>query len=349
MKFKVYKLHFTAPLHISNQRNDGSVSLKTIQSDTLYAALTACLAKVGEALPVGGDFGCAISSLFPYYERKASEDYEGKLVYFLPMPLQSRMPELEDVALAKKVKRVQWVDSALYGSLLSGEQFFDGKKGKTDQIHGVYVTEAKLPLDFVKSDVMQRASVADRTGTGDAMPFYIDRITFRYDSGLYFIATGDTAMLDRALNLLKQEGLGTDRHVGFGYFDVEEDEMEIDVPQNTKYMVSLSLFIPEENEKKDASEENGGQLKSLLNDEYIAYDFVRRGGWITTYPHNTLRKNVIYGFVPGSVFCKIDKMPMIDNVPVIGKIVDLKPNVGSGSPEHSIWRNGKAIMLPINI
>lgn len=341
MEFKTYKLHFTAPLHINNSRSDESVSLKTIESDTLYAALTACLAKVGNVgKDFKGNFEFAISSLFPFYQQK---DKDGKTVqqdYFLPMPLQARMPELKDVSLAKKVKKVQWVDSQLYGELLQGKRFFDGEKGKMNWIQGPYLTKTPLPQDkdgsrdFVKSDVMQRASVADRTGKGDAVPFYIDRITFRYDSGLYFLATGNTAKLDEALHLLQEEGLGADRHVGFGYFDVEKGSLDIDTPKDAKHVVSLSLFIPESQE----------QLKNLLNSNDVAYDFVRRGGWITTEPYNTFRKNVIYGFLPGSVFCNINQQES-----EFGRIVDLKPAIGDLTPEHSIWRNGKAIMLPINI
>ena len=41
--FKVYKLQFSSPLHISNQHEDDDVSQKTILSDTMYAALTSCL------------------------------------------------------------------------------------------------------------------------------------------------------------------------------------------------------------------------------------------------------------------------------------------------------------------
>lgn len=338
MEFKTYKLHFTAPLHINNQRSDESVSLKTIQSDTLYAALTACLAKVGEELPNDGDFGFTISSLFPFYQQKDDKGNVVEFAYFLPMPLQARLPELKDVALAKKVKKVQWVDSQLYGDLLQGKHFFDGPDDKIDQIKGPYLTKTFLPQDkdgsrdFVKSDVIQRASVADRTGKGDAMPFYIDRITFRYDSGLYFLADGDTSRLDRALRLLKEEGLGTDRHIGFGYFDVEEGTLDIKTPEKAKHMVSLSFFIPE----------NRDQLAELLASDVVAYDFTRRGGWITTEPYNTLRKNVIYGFLPGSVFCNINKL-------TCGTIVDLKPAIETNPPLHPIWRNGKSIMLPIEL
>ena len=52
--YKRYKLHFTSPLHIADRHEDESISLKTIQSDTLYAALTSCLAKTGETIPEDG-------------------------------------------------------------------------------------------------------------------------------------------------------------------------------------------------------------------------------------------------------------------------------------------------------
>jgi CRISPR/Cas system CSM-associated protein Csm4 (group 5 of RAMP superfamily) len=82
-----------------------------------------------------------------------------------------------------------------------------------------------------------------------------------------------------------------------------------------------------------------------LNSERVAYDFVRRGGWITTYPYITLRKNAIYGFVPGSVFHKDEE----GSATVIGKIVDLKPKTTDMEISHHIWRNGKAIMIPIKL
>ncbi len=82
-----------------------------------------------------------------------------------------------------------------------------------------------------------------------------------------------------------------------------------------------------------------------MKSNIIAYDFTRRGGWVTTYPYNTLRKNAIYGFLPGSMFSKEANSPCVP----IGKIVDLNPDMGEESPEHPVWRNGKAIMIPINI
>lgn len=335
--FNIYKLHFTAPLHISDQHEDFGNSQKIIHSDTLYAALMACLAKMGESLPDDGDLGFTVSSLFPYFQK----DENSTPTYFLPIPMQAKQAELADASMAKKVKKIQWVDSALYASVLSGDSLFDGTGKNVPNIQESYLTAYKLQEDingskeFMSSEVSQRVTLKSRTGEEDARPYYVDKILFRYHAGLYFIAEGDTALLEKALSVLSMEGIGTDRNVGFGFFDYTKDKITIDSPQSANYQLSLSLFIPESQE----------QLSSLMNSEYVAYDFVRRGGWITTYPYMTLRKNAIYGFLPGSVFRKeSDKAAS-----VIGKIADLKPEKTDVKIEHHIWRNGKAIMLPINL
>ena len=335
--FKIFKLHFTAPLHISDQHDDLGNSQKIIQSDTLYAALMSCLAKNGEDLPEDGELGFTVSSLFPYFQK----DKDSSPVYFLPIPMQSRQADLADVTKAKTVKKVQWIDSNLYSSVLSGESLFDGTDSYIPYIQGNYLTTYELPEDingskeFVRSEVSQRVTLMSRTGEEDAKPFYVDKILFRYDAGLYFIVEGDTSLLEKALHLLSLEGIGTDRNVGYGFFEYTADTLSIDLPKEANHQLSLSLLIPESKE----------QLEMLLNSECVAYDFVRRGGWITTYPYMTLRKNAIYGFVPGSVFRKDEG----ESATVIGKIVDLKPETVDVEITHHVWRNGKAIMLPIEL
>ena len=329
--FNIYKLHFTSPLHISDRRDDYGKSLRTIQSDTMYAALTDVLAKTGHTIKDDGDLGFAISSLFPYYQ----ESEETEPVYFLPMPFQTHMPELKDVAMAKMVKKVKWVDNSLYSKVLQGISLFEESEEYVKQIQSSYLTGRVLPAsidgskDFINSKVFQRVKKEDRTGQEDALPYYIDRITFRDLSGLFFMVVGDTALLDEALKVLALEGIGTDRHVGLGAFEYLKDEINIEIPSKADYQVSLSLFIPETPE----------QLKMLLASDKVAYDFERRGGWIT---NTTYRKDAIYGFLPGSVFCNT-------GYNIIGKIANLQPKDENGQPmtPHPIWRNGKSIMLPI--
>ena len=78
----------------------------------------------------------------------------------------------------------------------------------------------------------------------------MERIFFKDHSGMYFIAEGDnTKLLEKGLEILQHEGIGTDRNVGNGYFEFSKDEIELDLPENAKYSMNLSLFLPEKQEQ----------------------------------------------------------------------------------------------------
>jgi len=323
-KFKVYKLHFKTPLHLGDERDDYSISLKTIHSDTMYSALISSLAKMGNDIPQDGDLGFTISSLFPFYQ----ENEESNANYFFPKPLKQTMPKLKDISKAKDVKKVLWLDKYYFEKIINGTSLFEDDES-INCIKGEYLTEANIEKDFISSQVFPRVTVS-RSGQEDAKPFYMEKIFFTDNSGLFFIAQGETDLLEKALNLLQHEGIGTDRNVGNGFFEYTTDEIEINLPKDSVNIMSLSLFIPEDQQ----------QLVKMFEGENVAYDFVRRGGWITTPPYNTYRKNAIYAFLPGSVFNNRSSETH-------GKIVDLKPEIEHANFSHSIWRNGKAIFIPI--
>lgn len=327
-KFKVYKLHFTTPLHIGDERDDYSISLKTYQSDAMYAALTACLAKVGRQIPENGDLGFTISSLFPFYQKEEASDP----VYFFPKLLKQRLPDLKDLNNAKKIKKVGWIDVSLSEKMIHGEL----KMGDNiiDNIQGDFLSTQKIDKDFISSQVAQRVTVS-RDFSKDAEPFYMDRVYFKDNSGLFFIADGNIGLLEKALEVLKDEGIGTDRNIGNGFFTVSDDEIEINLPESD-YVSNLSMFCPESEE----------QLKEMLDDKHVAYDFTKRGGWITHAPHNTIRKNTIHMFTPASVFKVSNKRSGVD---VVGKIVDLNPRYSYPGIEHPVWRNGKSLIIPVKI
>ena len=331
--FKIYKLHFTSPLHIESRQGDSSVSMTTVCSDTFYAAITSCLAKRGDQVPDDGDLGFTVSSLFPYYQK----DETDSPVFFLPMPLPLKRANLLDVSFAKKLKKIQWVDASIFGEMISGLNGFDTDK-HVHEIQGAYLTEEELKeaadgsREFVVSEVSQRVCIKSRTGEEDAKPYFVDKILFRYHSGLYFIVEGDTSKLEAALQMLSLEGIGTDRNVGYGFFEYSVDTLSLETPTQANHQINLSLMIPE----------SENQLRQMMDSDLVAYDFVRRGGWITTSPYNTLRKNAIYAFLPGSVFKNVMKDPAAP----VGKIVNLAPNMGEMTPDHPVWRSGRSIVLP---
>ncbi len=336
-KFTIFRLHFSAPLHLGNEREDYAESLGIIHSDSLYAALTAALFKVGWKPPENfeGHLGCTISSLFPFYQKEKETP-----VYFFP---KSRKQEIMDEGLLedhKKIKKIKWLDKEFFEAYAQGKSlqklYSMGKTGKNDEneFHkGEYFTQAAIPENFISKQVFPRVTVS-RNGKDDADPFYMERLFFSDHSGMFFLAEGDTTLLDKGLRILEQEGIGTDRNVGNGFFKYEKDTLELELPDNSSYQMNLSLFLP--TEKK--------QLQEQLDDQ-AAYTFKKRGGWVSTPPYNTIRKNRIYMFEEGSVFkADIDK-PMID-----GRIVNLKPDTSKLPADlqgiHNIWRSGEAIFIP---
>ncbi len=328
--FNIYKLHFTSSVHLGDARDDYGVSLKTIASDTMYAALISCLAKLGKEIPKDGDLGCTISSLFPFYQKdKADED----AVFFFPKPLKQTLPPSKKaVEERKKIKKIAWLDTTFFSKILQGEQLFNEQTIGGNAIQGEFMTDVPVDKDFITSQVSPHVTVS-RDCSEDAKPFYMDRIAFKDYSGLYFIADGDVLLLEKALNLLQYEGIGTDRNVGNGYFEYEADTIDLEIPENSDHAVSLSSFLPESKE----------QLRTMLESDDVAYDFQRRGGWITTPPNNTLRKNVIYAFTAASVFRR-----QCDGVETLGQVgIDLMPNLPMVT--HPVWRCGRALFLPIKV
>lgn len=324
--FSIYKLHFTTPVHLGDMRDDYGISLKAMASDTMYAALIACLAKQGICIPHDGDLGCTISSLFPFYQ----ESRDAAHILFFPKPMKQSLPTIDKaIEQRKKIKKIAWLDLAYFNKTLNGTPLFNKENISTD-IHGEYLTDSMIDDHFISSQVSARVSVS-RTGDEEARPFYMDRVMFKGYSGLFFIVKGNTELLDKAMALLQHEGIGTDRNVGNGYFEYDTDTLEIDIPQASGFTMSLSSFIPE----------SSGQLNDMLNSEAVAYDFQRRGGWITTPPHNTLRKNVIHAFSAASVFKKDCK-----GVEIMGRVgVDLCPTILKDT--HPVWRCGRALFIPI--
>ena len=319
-QYSLYRLRFTSFIHLGNNRDDYGTSLLSYASDSIYAALTATLAKSGDKIPGDGDLGCVVSALFPFYQK----DQETPAVLFFPTPLviERRSSDAEN---GKSIKRIQWVDLDYLSEVLHGEDPFT-QKSIHEHICGAFLSSQKCIPTFVHSEVIRRVNVS--RNFEESIPFFMDRISFSDYSGLFFLAEGDTTVIDRALPLLSSEGIGTDRSVGNGHFLFEKDSLTLNLPEDAGYGLSLSTLIPESEQ----------QLSTFLSGSSAAYELSRRGGWISTPPNLTSRKNCIYAFTPGSVLYGLSSGQ--------GTIVDLAP---SKQFPHPVWRCGKALVLPILI
>lgn len=329
MNYTIYRLYFDGPLHISDVRSDYGSGVNIMHSDSFYAALIAAMAKIKS--DVLADLGCTISSLFPFTSSK-----EKDLIYFFPKPLLDlkHFTSFDDI---KKLKRIEWLDKDYFQKVLNGSRL-DNINEHT--IKEIYLTEAGIEKGFITKQVVPRVAVprSREENDGDTNIFYIEKTYFKKGSGLYFLLEGDTKVLEKALNVLQHEGIGTDRNVGFGHFTFEKDEkFSLKVSESSDFRISLSLFNPG----------SYSALDKMLQNPSSAWEVVKRGGWVTSDGNNGVRKKSVYMFKEGSIFYT----PELQSL-TAGKVdLDLKPDNTEDfvPPGHPVWRCGRSIFLPIKI
>ncbi|HOK50487.1 MAG TPA: type III-A CRISPR-associated RAMP protein Csm4 [Bacteroidales bacterium] len=332
---RIVRLTFTSPLHISNVRGDYDISERVVHSDTIYSAIIEAWNVLGlnSFIPSSNNstLGFSISSLFPFYYNKENN----KFIYFLPRPASFK-PSV-DISINKKVKKIEYIDNEFFKELQKNGQLAIDEKN----IKGSFYTQESIDSSLIQSNVVSRVRVP--RSQGDAQPFYTERIYFKENAGLYFFLQYESESVEiyksliSALDYLKDEGIGTDRHIGNGMFIYEiDDNAEIIhfTGIDTEYALNLSLYIPESHEKIQ---------KSL--DEKCYFEILTRGGWITTYPYLTLRKKYVRAIKEASV--------LKTQAGIYGKIADISPD-RTKLPDvfksiHPIYRIGRAIWVPIKI
>ncbi len=324
-EYQIRKLKFLSPLHLSNGANFYDQSNKVLQSDTIKSAIFVASLQLGyELIEAKALFdGCRVSSAFPYY----------KTEYFFPKPM-CRIQEIEDIEKERQgkiLKKIKYLGRTYFEDLING----GNRHIKTAHIFdGEYVTDTELINNgdtILKSGIAQRVTI-EPDHQDETTTFYTERLFFGDEAGLYFFVDFDSehiqGMFDQALHLLGDNGIGTDRSVGNGNFEVlkGQSSLVLDVPNgDSTELINLSLFCPERTE-----------LNNNLLDR-SSYQLIKRGGYIASpeqIDNITIRKKSVYMFDVGSVFPKTD---------LKGKIVDLKPDY---EPlKHSIYRDGRPFFV----
>ncbi|MEA5461606.1 type III-A CRISPR-associated RAMP protein Csm4 [Arcicella sp. LKC2W] len=328
--FEVIYFEFTAPLHISNARaDDYGVSEKTIHSDTIHAAIMQSWAILGKTEWIKAIPDFTISSLFPFTPKLKTNE----MVHFFAKPFLKPNAGKSEVRTedAKKFKKIKYVDIPHFESYISNKEV----ASTTDSIQDSYQTFDAIDKDFMTSDVQPRIK-RPRDEQQDSKPFYTERIFFKKGSGMFCLVQYENESIRKqvkaALNLLAENGIGTDRAVGNGQFKVSFGKIDIEIAENTNYAMNMSLFCPE----------SKSNLAEILEDKNVKYEIIKRGGWLSE-PHNKLRKRSIYMFKEGSVF-RINAAKPFSK----GKTVDLLPALPS-KIENPIYRVGKALFLPVKL
>jgi CRISPR type III-A-associated RAMP protein Csm4 len=321
--YNIIKLKNLSPLHIGTGKENYDFSSSGLHSDTLSSALAAIRATQGKS----GDTehfidSFIISSAFPYWKNN----------FFLPKvqgKIKVRVNGEDEHISRKSLKKIAYIEKGIWGELSKGEEVVVEKW----QLKGQFLVSHNDFDGVFRKNVNQRVFVP-RDGEGETEPFFFEWNYFHPDAGVYCLIDCEAALLPEIVSLFEQlgdNGLGTDKNVGGGKFDVETDTIEIDDVVDANYRMIFSLYIPTETEITALDLKNS-RFNLLLRGGYLA------GSSEENFRH--LKKKSVYMFNEGSVF------PV--KMSLKGKIVDLKPD-WNDEKMHPVYRSGKPFNLPVKI
>ncbi|HQH18488.1 MAG TPA: type III-A CRISPR-associated RAMP protein Csm4 [Bacteroidales bacterium] len=341
---KAIKLRFVTPVHFGRGREELDKTELVYHSDSLKSALYAIGLPLFEDWKNENNFFSTfrISSCFPFAKNE----------FFLPKPQLKREINFggtSDDKTAKKVKKIEYFEKSIF------EEYINNTNGKFEinQAHispeGAFVCNdentfthtnnngIKSKYSFYKTEVQQRVAVPNEWELEESKPFYIDRIYFEKECGLYFLAEFDNSLIEeqvlKSFRLLGENGIGTDRTVGNGLFEFDNHKDVIDfhlnIPNSKGLSLSLGLYLPTEEEHA-----------SIAFDK-SAWSLLKRGGYMAgseSEEFRHLRKKSIYMFGEGSVFESAKTLN--------GKYENLAP-VWNNEKMHPVWRDGQCLMIKI--
>ncbi len=330
MKWLVYRLHFKSPLHIGEEGIGAEKIVPYIPSDTLWGAVASAHVTLG--LPF--DFAkppFAISSAFPFVQNH----------YFFPVPLGGldgllKQAAEQDEIWIKKIKKINYLEKSVFEQIISGQKL---------QLNRLFIPEAQ---DEFLVNARQLAELfpiyriyevpritVDRLqdSAAEGQIFYFSQMVFQEQAGLFFMAhfANEQAQkhLEAALHLLGDEGLGADRTVGRGFFEVEKTEVELNLPEKPNAFTTLSLYFPKQDE-----------LKLLLNDQ-VRYRLVKRKGYAAHVGVRGKRRGMVRMFAEGSLFVQPPPKTPIGEIPIV---IERSPEKGIPFP---VYRYGRAFTIPV--
>lgn len=322
-RYTIVKFKNMTPLHVGNGKENYDFSAVQLHSDTISAALAAIKVQTSGECDVKGFMeSFVVSSAFPYWGES----------YFLPKPqgkIAVRVQGEEEHAYRKSLKKVRYVELSLWQELICGK----GLVVESGQLQGEFLAgQLQMSMEPVcASQVVQRVTVP-RDSSDDARPFFFEWKFYHPQAGLYCLLQAPEekeAELVRLFSLLGEAGIGTDRNVGGGRFEVETEQLEIVCPEDADATMLLSLYIPTEEE-----------LEQLRLPE-SRYDLLRRGGYMAGSQEEEFRhllKKSVYMLNAGSVFPTTALLR--------GKVVDLRPEWNDAAM-HPVYRSGIPMCIPI--
>ena len=262
MKYKVFRLHFPAGVHLGKGRLDDTAY--TFKADTLFSAL--CIEAVKDSkerllmlVEYAKQGKLIISDGLPYIGNE----------YYIPKPVcninMKEIEEASDSSVKKLYKKIEYIPI----------------KNIEEYMNGDFSSKIVQKFDnFGKKYVKVSAFV---NGEDDTVPYRVGQYYYNENNGLYVIAGAENKdILDEFEKLLKSTGLsgiGGERSSGLGRFEVDHaneadiSELIVGLNKESEEYITLSVSLPKDNE-----------LENVLKD--AEYRIIKRSGFVASYSSN---------------------------------------------------------------
>lgn len=275
-------------------------SFRPLSSDTLYGAVVSTFQTLSqnldELLPSTEKPPFLISSAFPFV-------LGSEINHFFPRPLDKVQENSNiDNAFRKKMKTVRYIHETIFEKWINGEINEEtlSKNSENYQTNGGLLYPKSLNLDFsIKSLDTARNSLNRLTHFSD---FFFTSGYYYKKAGLFFMVrfldpefeSKYRDLLLGSFKFLRDRGFGGDVSVGKGHFEIYgvKDQEIINEPADGNRFISLSKYLPAEDEIKEFQEKRN-----------IWYDFYTKRGRDSS---GRIRKKVRF-FLEGSTFPDLNK------------------------------------------
>lgn len=331
MNYCLFKLSFSAPLHIGDSSSARSLETQTLSlcADTVFSAICNTAPECAkDFVKKAHDGELLLSDAFPY---------NGDVLY-IPKPYitssaaaaEQQQNDENSSVKKKKMKKLKYIPV----SMLS--VFFGSVEGKND------FDPSEIDNNFGNENITTRAAVRGREET---LPYSVASFSFKPSCGLYFIVgykeKDDVDKLQKILNVLGLGGIGGKVSSGYGKFSIT-GKIELTNTENQTTDAGCLAKMLSVTDGKKVTDSKSILLTAALprNDEIesalegASYNLIRRGGFAFSDKMKKLvKKDTQFFFAAGSVF---------ENR-FTGAVYSVLEN-----SEHPVYRYSKPIFLGVN-
>lgn len=180
---------------------------------------------------------------------------------------------------------------------------------------------------FMREVDVQRNQIDRVAGATVGGLLFLEKQTFlqRHGGGLWFaIKTSDLAGLKPAFRYLQDTGIGGERTVGKGHFNIPLDQIElITLPraQAPNAFITLSRYLP-----------NDGELDTAARPlNYTLLNLRAKHESMFSVPHQPIYKEPVRVFAEGSIFPIREQREFFGKIQPVGRLED-----------RTVWQNGMA-------